>query len=191
MDDCIRLNKYLSLCGVCSRRNADEFIASGRVTVNGAIQRELGALVASRSDRVTVDGEAVRPPRRFSYALFHKPAGYLCSRGDPQGRPTIYDLLPPDLRPLKYVGRLDADSEGLLLLTDDGALIERLTHPRFRIVRTYLAWVDGPLLEHELAPISKGLYHQGEHYQPARVRVVIDQVFPGHAPELREDLRQL
>ncbi|HTY07524.1 MAG TPA: pseudouridine synthase [Candidatus Edwardsbacteria bacterium] len=172
MSEPIRLNKYLSLCGAASRRKADLLIAAGRVAVNGAVQRELGAAVDPGSDRVTVDGAAVRPPRRFSYLLFHKPAGYLCSNGDPQGRPTIYDLLPPRLQALKYVGRLDADSEGLLLLSDDGALIERLTHPRYRIVRSYLAWVDGPLLERELEPIAKGMYHQGEHYQPARVRIV-------------------
>jgi len=172
MSERIRLNKFLSLCGVCSRRNADALIAAGRVAVNGKTSRALGVVIDPQTDRLAVDGEAVRPPQRFSYVLFHKPAGCLCSNGDPQGRPTIYDILPPGLRTLKYVGRLDADSEGLLLLTDDGALIERLTHPRFRIVRTYLAWVDGPLLERELAPIAKGLYHQGEHYQPARVRVV-------------------
>jgi 23S rRNA pseudouridine2605 synthase len=172
MSETIRLNKYLSLCGAASRRKADELLAAGRVAVNGTVVRELGVVIDPQSDRVAVDGAAVRPPRRFSYALFHKPAGYLCSNGDPGGRPTIYDILPPRLRTLKYVGRLDADSEGLLLLTDDGALIERLTHPRYRIVRTYLAWVDGPLLPRELAPIIKGMYHQGEQYQPAHVRIV-------------------
>jgi 23S rRNA pseudouridine2605 synthase len=171
MEAKIRLNKYLSQAGVASRRKADELISSGRVTVNGAVITELGSGIGPGA-AVTVDGRKVRAPSVFRYHMFNKPAGYLCSNGDPEGRPTIYDLLPPRLHSLKYVGRLDADSEGLLLLTDDGGLIERLTHPKYRIVRTYLAWVDGPLLPRELAPIIKGMYHQGEQYQPAHVRVV-------------------
>ena len=171
----IRLNRYLSQCGVASRRKADELIAAGRVAVNGLVIAEPGINIDPRTDRVSVDGRAVSAPRRLRYLLFHKPAGYLCSKGDPFGRPTIYDILPPQAHDLKYVGRLDADSEGLLLLTDDGALIERLTHPRFHLERVYLAWVRGPVTERDLRPLEQGITFQGERYQPAQVRIVREQ----------------
>lgn len=171
----LRLNRYLSLCGVASRRKADQLIAAGRVALNGRAVAEPGVCVDPRADRVAVDGRAVSAPGRYRYFLFHKPAGCLCSNGDPFGRPTIYDILPPEFRALKYVGRLDADSEGLLLLTDDGALIERLTHPRFRLVRVYLAWVRGPVTERDLQPLKQGISFQGERYQPAKVSVIREQ----------------
>ncbi|MRR09769.1 rRNA pseudouridine synthase [bacterium] len=168
----MRLNRFLSLCGAASRRGADGLIAAGRVTVDGAVVGSLGAVVDPARQRVAVDGRPLSAPRRFGYLLFHKPAGCLCSRGDPQGRPTIYELLPPDCAHLKYAGRLDADSEGLLLLTDDGALIEALTHPRAGIERTYLAWVDGPVAERDLRPLAAGIEYDGVRYGPAGVRIM-------------------
>lgn len=168
----IRLNRFLSLCGAASRRGADRLIAAGRVTVDGCAVAGLGAVVDPVRQRIAVDGHPLSAPRRFSYVLFHKPAGCLCSQGDPQGRPTIYDRLPPACAHLKYAGRLDADSEGLLLLTDDGALIESLTHPRAGIQRTYLAWVDGPAAERDLRPLGGGIEYDGVRYGPARVRIM-------------------
>jgi 23S rRNA pseudouridine2605 synthase len=168
----IRLNRFLSLCGVSSRRSADTLIAAGRARINGQPAAALGALVDPSRDMVTVDGRAVALPRRFRCVAFHKPAGYLCSRNDPHGRPVIYDILPPECRGLKYVGRLDADSEGLLLLTDDGGLIERLAHPRFLIGRTYRAWVSGAVSPTELRPLAHGIEFMGERYQPARTRII-------------------
>jgi 23S rRNA pseudouridine2605 synthase len=167
-----RLNKFLSRCGLASRRGADELIAAGRVSVDGRVVRELGISIDPARSKVAVDGKTVRPPAGFGYHAFNKPAGYLCSRGDPFGRPTIYDLLPEELRGLKYVGRLDQDTEGLLLLTDDGDLIERLTHPRHGLVRAYLARLSGEISDPELRPLRRGVSFEGEVYQPARVRLL-------------------
>ncbi|MCU0607848.1 MAG: rRNA pseudouridine synthase [Candidatus Edwardsbacteria bacterium] len=175
----IRLNRFLSLCGAASRRGADALIAAGRVTVDGAVVGSLGAVVDPARQRVAVDGRPLAAPRHYRYVLFHKPAGCLCTRGDPQGRPTIYDRLPPDCAALKYAGRLDADSEGLLLLTDDGALIEALTHPRAGIERTYLAWVDGPVSRHDLKPLARGVEFLGVRYNAAGVRLLREE--PGGA----------
>ena len=168
----IRLNRFLSQCGASSRRGADALIAAGRVRLNGRTVSVMGELVDPDRDTVAVDGRLLSAPRRPRYVLFHKPAGCLCSRSDPGGRPTIYDVLPPHCRALKYAGRLDADSEGLLLLTDDGGLIQRLTHPRHRIERIYLAWVDGPVDPDALAPLARGAEFMGVRYAPARVRVI-------------------
>ncbi len=167
-----RLNRYLSRCGLASRRKADELIASGRVAVDGQAVGELGRTIDPLRASVTVDGKPVRPPARFRYYAFNKPAGYLCSRGDPYGRPTIYELLPSGLRTLKYVGRLDFDTEGLLLMTDDGGLIEKLTHPKHGLVRVYLAGIAGTLSDGDLAPLRRGVSFQGESYRPARARLV-------------------
>jgi pseudouridine synthase len=104
--------------------------------------------------------------------MLNKPPGYLCSKSDPFGRPTIYDLLPEELRGLKYVGRLDQDTEGLLLLTDDGDLIERLTHPRHGLKRVYLAHVSGPLMDRDLRPLRLGVSFEEEAYRPAFVRIL-------------------
>ena len=168
----MRLNRYLSLCGAASRRQADRLIEEGRITVNGVPERRLGITVDPDRAAVLVDGRPVRPPRRRSYWLFHKPAGCLCSRGDPWGRPTIYDLLPAALLGLKYVGRLDQDTEGLLLLTDDGELSDLLTHPSSRIPRTYRARVQGVLRDRELNPLRQGAAFEGLRYQPAEASTI-------------------
>lgn len=168
----VRLNRYLSMCGVASRRQADQLIAGGRVQVNGQPAQKLGTVVDIYNDTVRVGGRVVRPPRRFGYFVFHKPEGCLCSRGDPQGRPTIYHLLPPDLRKLKYVGRLDQDTEGLLLLTDDGGLIEFLTHPRNQIPRIYQAEIRGLLRDADVEPLRRGIEYDGESYRPAQARII-------------------
>jgi pseudouridine synthase len=168
----VRLNRYLSMCGAASRRQADQLIAGGRVQVNGQPALRLGTVVDINNDTVKVDGRGIRPPRRCGYFVFHKPTGCLCSRGDPQGRRTIYDLLPPELRKLKYVGRLDQDTEGLLLLTDDGGLIEYLTHPRNQIPRTYRAEVRGLMQEADLEPLRRGIEYEGETYRPAQARIL-------------------
>jgi len=167
-----RLNRYLSRCGLASRRQADEMIASGRVSVDGRVIRELGVSIDPARSRVAVDGKTVLPPKTFSYYAFNKPAGYLCSRGDPFGRPTIYDLLPKKLQGLKYVGRLDQDTEGLLLLTDDGDLIQEMTHPRYGLKRTYLAKISGRLASVDLEPLRRGITFEGQNYRPASARVL-------------------
>jgi 23S rRNA pseudouridine2605 synthase len=134
--DAIRLQKFLSQAGVASRRGGEELITSGRVRVNGAVVRELGTRVHPSRDVVEVDGERVREAATAWYAL-HKPRGFLSTRSDPGGRATLYDLVPPDMRRLFYVGRLDYDSEGLVLLTNDGDTAHRMLHPSFGVEREY------------------------------------------------------
>ncbi|HSJ31864.1 MAG TPA: pseudouridine synthase [Longimicrobiales bacterium] len=131
----IRLQKFLAQAGVASRRSSEELITGGRVSINGRIATELGVRVQP-SDDVRVDGKRIRsaPPQWFA---LHKPRGYMSTRSDPQGRRTLYDLVPPPMRRLFYVGRLDFDSEGLVLLTNDGDTAHRLLHPRYGIDREY------------------------------------------------------
>jgi 23S rRNA pseudouridine2605 synthase len=132
----IRLQKYLSQAGAASRRASEELITAGRVAVNGSVVRELGTRVDPGRDVVELDGRRVEPAAAAWYAL-NKPRGYLSTRDDPQGRRTIYDLVPPELQRLFYVGRLDFDSDGLILLTNDGDTAHRMLHPRFGVEREY------------------------------------------------------
>lgn len=142
----VRLQKHLARGGVASRRAAESLIREGRVRVNGAIVTEMGTTVDPDADRVSVDGRLVRLAPVVWIAL-NKPAGYVTTRDDPQGRPTVYDLLPAGYRHLAHVGRLDTGTEGLLLLTNDGDGAHRLLHPGFGVERTYEVEVDGPLGE--------------------------------------------
>lgn len=136
-----RLQKYLARSGVASRRGAEDMIRAGRVRVNGSVVREMGVKVASE-DRVEVDGRPVEPERP-TWVLLHKPAGYVTTREDPQGRPTVYDLIPERFHGLFHVGRLDLDSEGLLLLTNEGEVANRLMHPSHHVDRVYVVDVVG------------------------------------------------
>ncbi|MDQ7010914.1 MAG: S4 domain-containing protein, partial [Mariprofundaceae bacterium] len=136
-----RINRYLASCGLCSRREADRWIQAGRVSVNGKTITAPGLLITA-TDRVCVDGKPVSPQTSKTYILYHKPAGLLCSRKDARGRPLIYDVL--DLAPnVQSVGRLDMDSEGLLILTDDGQLTRKLISPRAAIPRQYRVRITG------------------------------------------------
>ncbi|WP_309897123.1 pseudouridine synthase [Archangium sp.] len=137
-----RLQKYLARAGVASRRHAEELITAGRVTVNNEKVTELGSKV-SPGDLVTVDGQLVTPPEECSYFLLYKPVGVVTTLSDPQGRPTVADYIEQAGKRLFPVGRLDYDAEGALLITDDGALAHKLTHPSFQVPRTYLAKVKG------------------------------------------------
>lgn len=139
----IRLNKYLATNTGISRREADELISTGKVRVNGSVV-PLGAQINPQKDRVTVRGRSVNVLAKFTTVILNKPEGYVSSRNG-QGRPTIYDLLPPEYRQLKSVGRLDQNSSGLLLLTNDGDLAHSLTHPGFAKVKIYEARLDKPL----------------------------------------------
>jgi pseudouridine synthase len=137
----VRLQKFLADAGIASRRKAEDLIRAGRIRVDGQLVQEMGVKVDPRTQKVEVDGAVVRP-MRSRWVMFCKPAGCLTTRTDPHGRQTIYDLLPSDFRGLRYVGRLDQDTEGLLLLTTDGDAINRLLHPRYQVEREYLAWVE-------------------------------------------------
>lgn len=153
----MRINKYISLCGIASRRAADELVADGRVEVNGTTVTDLGHQVDENNDLVTVDGKPAKLPRKTTTILFHKPPGCVCTKDDPQGRRTVYDYLPPGYQHLKYVGRLDLQSRGLLLFTDDGELLYRLTHPSFEIPRSYFVWTTRPLSESAAQKLVDGV----------------------------------
>ena len=140
-----RLARFLAHAGVASRRHAEQLIAAGRVQVNGVIIREQGSRIDPNRDVVRVDGKVVQSASEHVYLLLHKPVGYLCTASDPQGRPTVLDLLSPEMRALRVypVGRLDYDTSGLLLLTNDGDFALRLTHPRYELEKCYEALVQG------------------------------------------------
>jgi pseudouridine synthase len=173
MSTSMRLNKFLAHAGVCSRREADHLIAEGRVSVNGRPVLEFGEKVDPARVRVAVDGKPVRgAAERTVCILMNKPGGRVVSARDPFGRPTVMDLLgrlPVRVYP---VGRLDLDTEGVLLLTNDGDLALRLTHPRFGVVKVYEARVEGDPAEADLDKVRKGIFIDGRRTAPARVRVL-------------------
>lgn len=150
-----RLNKYIASSGVCSRRKADELIEAGRVMVNGKKVTELGFLVQQK-DKVFVDKKLIHPVKH-EYYKFYKPAGYITTAEDEKGRKTIYDLLPDTMQHLKPVGRLDKDSTGLLILTNDGDLINELTHPSIKVPKVYLVSIGGKIHQHELEQLANGV----------------------------------
>ena len=168
----IRLQKILASAGIASRRAAERFIVEGRVTVNGAIVRELGSRADPATDDIRVDDRPVHPVASFRYILLNKPRGYITSRSDPEGRPTVLDLLPGVHDYVYPVGRLDYDSEGLLLLTNDGELAARLMHPRHHVEREYHARVRGTPDPRAVARLARGVVIDGRLTAPADVRVV-------------------
>ncbi len=176
----MRINKFLSLCGVASRRAADEIVREGRVQVNGEVLSEPGREV-SENDDVRVDGKRVFPPRNHRIILFHKPAGCVCSASDPQDRATVYDYLPSEYRSMKYIGRLDLQSRGLLLFTDDGDLVYRLTHPKFEVPRSYYVWTTRPLsrsaADRLVAGVEIGENDRGEIEKGHAEEIFLDQGF--------------
>lgn len=177
----MRLNRYLAAAGLGSRRHCDELIAAGRVTINGQVCTDFSAQPTER-DHVKVDGKLVHSQRRLDIML-HKPAGFVCTRSDSHARDTIFDLLPPHLPRLFNVGRLDAQTEGLLILTNDGDLAQHLTHPRYKIEKEYEVTLDRPW-DPALAPkLLRGIMLDGQRarlekihsIKPIRLRVVLRQ----------------
>ena len=167
-----RLQKLLARAGVASRRAAEEMIRAGRVTVNGEVAG-LGDKADPGRDTIKVDGRRLRLPSSHRYLLLNKPRGMLVTRSDPQGRPTVYDLLPPkQRRGLFPVGRLDYHSEGLLLLTDDGDLAQRVSHPRHGCTKTYHVRVRGAPDRAALDRLRRGIVLEGKRTAPARIRRV-------------------
>ena len=166
-----RLQKMLARAGFASRRGAERLMLEGRVTVNGELARELGTKADLSTDDVRVDGVRVKAPRAAVYLVLNKPRGFVTTRQDPEGRPTVMDLVPhvPGLFP---VGRLDVTTEGLILLTNDGAFAERASHPRYEVPRVYHAKVhrvpDPPTLER----LRRGLRVEGDFMSVDRVRVI-------------------
>lgn len=150
-----RLNKYIASSGLCSRRKADELIEQGVVVVNGKTVTELGYLVQPK-DKVFVNKKLIHPVKH-EYYRFYKPAGYITTCDDEKGRKTIYDLLPEKLAGLKPVGRLDKDSTGLLILTNDGDLINALTHPSVKVPKVYMVTVNAQVTRAELEQMANGI----------------------------------
>lgn len=164
-----RLQKVLGAAGVASRRAAEELIRAGRVSVDGKVVAELGTRVGPRA-LITVDGRVVDRAERRVYYLLHKPVGYVSTASDPEGRPTVLDLVPRGTR-VYPVGRLDYDSEGLIILTNDGALTQRLLHPSHEIEREYYALVVGPVLPAQLRQLRRVIELDGVPTAPAEVKV--------------------
>ena len=167
----MRLQKYLALCGVASRRHAEAMIAAGLVQVNGTTVTEMGVQVAE-GDTVCVRGERVTPEEEKRYILYHKPMGEVTTVSDPKGRDTVMDHF------RDFPVRLDYDSEGLLLLTNDGDLTARLTHPRHEVEKTYLVRVTTHLAEDEVRRLRAGVVlDDGFKTSPAKVRVIREETF--------------
>lgn len=152
----VRLQAFLARAGVASRRASEGLIAAGRVAVNGRVVTVPGTQVVAGRDRVQVDGRTVERAET-RWVAFHKPPGYVTTREDPFGRRTVYDLLPPEMHALFHVGRLDRDSEGLLLLSNDGVLANRLVHPRFGVHKEYEADVEGKPSAAALRQLTDGV----------------------------------
>jgi 23S rRNA pseudouridine2605 synthase len=174
-----RLARFLAHAGLASRRHAEELIAAGHVQVNGITVTAQGTRINPEHDRVTVDGKPVHVPTRHVYILLHKPVGYVTTASDPQGRPTVLDLLPAELRRLRVypVGRLDIDTSGLLLLTNDGDFAQRMMHPRYSTEKHYEALVQGCPTEEALAALREGVIvvvddERGYRTAPAQVRLL-------------------
>ena len=166
----MRLNRFLAAAGVGSRRHCDELIAAGRVVINGHVCTDFSVQPGDR-DHVKVDGKLIHAERRLDLML-HKPAGFVSTRSDPHARDTIFDLLPPHLPRLFNIGRLDAQTEGLLLLTNDGDLAQRLTHPRYKIEKEYEITIDRPW-DPALAPkLLKGMTLDGQRARLERVHAL-------------------
>lgn len=162
-----RLHKALAQAGVASRRASEELIKQGRVAVNGQVVRELGTKVGP-NDVITVDGKPLKPQARKVYIMLNKPRGIVSTAADELGRPTVIDLVHADERVFP-VGRLDADSEGLLLLTNDGDLANRLTHPRYGLEKEYHVLVDRDLSDGDIQQLSHGVLLDGKKTAPATV----------------------
>ncbi|HEY2139042.1 MAG TPA: pseudouridine synthase [Chthoniobacterales bacterium] len=177
----MRLNRFLAAAGLGSRRHCDELIAAGRVKINGRVCTDFSTQPTER-DHVKVGGKLIHTESRLDLML-HKPAGFVSTRADPQARDTIFDLLPPHLPRLFNVGRLDTQTEGMLLLTNDGDLAQRLTHPRHKIEKEYEVTLDRPW-DPALSPrLLQGIVLDGQRariekihsVKPTRLRVILRQ----------------
>ena len=167
----MRLNKFLSSCGVASRRKCEEIILAGKVSVNGKVTNVLSTIVNEKVDKVEVDGVAIKLPAQFVYLKMNKPKGYACTASDERGRKTIFDLLESDVR-LFNVGRLDYDTEGLLLLTNDGDFANLVTHPKYHFEKEYIVTAEGEVKEGDLAVLRKGVVIDGQRMPTARVKLL-------------------
>lgn len=186
----MRLNRYLAASGFGSRRACEQLILDGKVSINGHFIRELATSVGEEDD-VRVRGKQALPPKATTVIALHKPKGFLCTKSDEKGRKTVFELLPPPLRRLNYIGRLDLDSEGLLLLTDDGVLAQALTHPSRKVDKEYLVTLDKALPEDAIPKLLKGFHIEGgkarmESVRPVGPRLVKVVLRQGIKRQIRE-----
>ncbi len=165
----MRINKYLASTGIASRRKAEAYVLAGRVSVNGKVIDSL-AFDVEKKDVVMVDGKPVAA-KQLVYIMLHKPKGYITSLKDDKGRKTVMDLLPAEYKNLKPVGRLDYDTEGLLLLTNDGDLANRLTDPNVEITKTYMVKIEGKISEGQLAVMRAGVVIDGVRLKKCKAKV--------------------
>lgn len=173
MGDIVRLQKYIAMCGKASRRKAEEMIADGRVKVNGEKVTEQGVKVEIGSDKVTVDGKELSLVTKKYYIMLNKPVGVVSTVSDEAGRPTVVDILKDEINTRIFpVGRLDYDTEGLLLLTNDGDFSYRVTHPKFEMKKTYLALVGSGLTVAGLNKLRRGVVIDGFRTSPAEVELI-------------------
>ncbi len=170
-----RLQKYMAHCGLASRRECEEIIRQGRVTVNGEVVSELGSKINPFTDEICVDGKVLDKVDRPLYILLNKPSGYLSTARDERGRPTVLDLVEAPGR-LYPVGRLDMDTKGLIILTNDGSFANMLMHPRYHVPKTYHALVEGLPDGKKLKQFSQGLYLKDGLTAPCRVWIVEQQI---------------
>ncbi|MDI6784505.1 MAG: pseudouridine synthase [bacterium] len=167
-----RLQKYIARCGVCSRRKAEKLIEQARVQVNGKTITQMGYVIDPDQIEVRVDNQVIRPAVDKVYLVLNKPVGYLTTVSDPEGRRTVFDLLPTLNERVFPVGRLDADSEGLLLFTNDGELANRLIHPRYGVKKKYLVTIEGQINPKTVASLERGIVLEDGKTAPAKIRIL-------------------
>lgn len=172
MSEEIRLQKYLAQCGVASRRKSETIISAGRVLVDGKIVTNMGTKINPGTQKILVDGRPIEKENKKIYLLLNKPKGYVTTLADPQGRPIVTSLIKEAKARLFPVGRLDLDTEGALILTNDGDFAQRVQHPSFEVTKTYEALVKGSPSEQNLNRLRKGILLEGKITAPARVTLL-------------------
>lgn len=168
----IRLQKFMASAGVASRRASEKLIEEGRVAVNGLVTTQLGTTIDPTTDEITVDGKIIKAATEYVYILLNKPPGYVTTAKDQFGRPTVLDLLKEVSERVYPIGRLDYQTSGLLILTNDGDLTLKLTHPRHEIFKTYVATVEGYVSENALNALTTGVKLEDFTTSPARVSLI-------------------
>ena len=168
----MRLQKFLSQAGIASRRASEALILEGRVKVNGITVKELGTKVNPESDIIEIDGKVCNIDKEYVYILLNKPKGILTSVKDPFGRPTVIDLLKGIKTKVFPVGRLDKDTQGLLLLTNDGELTYKITHPKHKVEKTYIAHVEGVVCPKDIEALKNGIMLEDGLTSPAKVKII-------------------
>ncbi|MCQ2743581.1 MAG: rRNA pseudouridine synthase [bacterium] len=168
-----RLNKYIASSGLCSRRKADELIEQGKVFVNDKVVNELGFQVSVK-DKVVVEGKLIKPAK-LEYYRFYKPAGYITTAEDEKSRKTIYDIIPPELKHLKPIGRLDKDSTGLIIMTNDGDLINELSHPSIKIPKIYTVSINGKITPQDGEKMYNGIDIETDS---GEIKTAYAEIFP-------------